>query len=578
MGLKTYLQSLSITHGMLLENNVDVFTREGDFGDSPDPTRLRNDQFGTAWGISGQALCGGVTASFRAFGDNTDFTTRVLAGEIDSRNDINATNTGNLGDASDQSSYNWSTGERAMGCWFSQTSELSGGEPTLVMGHGGGTNNHLLHVGLGGQIAFQSADQGQPFLSVASKDTFIVGRNYLAFGLWQHHTDHAGSGNRVLLFVNGVLQSTLELTGTDAMASATGQPFVGNGFSLFQTHGGGTLGYLQREKEINLVMLFNNASFTEATARGIFERTVLPEVEIAADTVENQQAALDLLIGNDYIDTNCAIRILQATDATDYRLFFDGINFPANDNLGDISVQFVGAGDFLVENVNGANATLVNAPAEIYRANEGVVTGGGSISVLEGSCVRLRTLQDVTGVTADKIILEEEGSYVFTDSQIGVVENVSGGIILITSVGNTTIGGVIEETGPVQLIDVTLIVSTPLNFDDNISVFANQFDRDNGVEPLGVGREFRYPRSEFLDDTVWYELSKSNGSTILVAHVLDYDAGTHNVPLIVTSENASIAFIESKISEVSDTLELVAADTTAIRATSGGSASAFVFK
>ena len=563
MGLKAYLQSLSITHGMLLENNVDVFTTSGDFGDSPDPTRLRNDQFGSAWGMSGQALCGGVVASFRAFGDNTNFTTRVLAGEIDSRNDINATNGGNLGDANDQSSYNWSTGERAMGCWFSQTTELIGGEPTAVIGHGGGTNNHLIHVGLGGLISFQSADQGQPFLSVSSKDQFIVDRNYLAFGLWQHHTDHAGSGNRVLLFVNGVLQSELELNGTDAMASATGQPFVGNVFSALQTHGGGTIGYLQREKEVNLAMFFNNANFTEATARDIFERTVLPEIEIAADTVENQQAALDLLIGNDYVDTNCAIRILQATDATDYRLFFDTINFPANDNLGDISVQFVGAGDFLVENVNGSNATLVNAPAEIYRANEVVVTGGGSVSVLEGSCIRLRALQDVTGVTADKIILEQAGDYVFTDAQIGIIENVSGGIIRVTSAGNTTIGGTITTTatGSVLLIDVTLIVSTPLDFDDDIRVFAGQFDSDNGIAPLAVGREFSYPRSVFLDSTVWYELSKSDGSTIMVSHVLDYDAGTHNVPLIVTSENASLAFIQSTIAEVSLVLNEVRATT-----------------
>ena len=549
MGLKSYLQSLNITHGMLLENNVDVFTTSGDFGDSPDPTRLRNDQFGTAWGMSGQALCGGVTASFRAFGDNTNFTTRVLAGEIDSRNDINATNTGNLGDANDQSSYNWASGQRAMGCWFSQTTELIGDVPTAIIGHGGGTNNQLISVGGGGLISFQSADQGQPFLTVSSRDQFIVGRSYLAIGVFEHHTQHSGAGNRIMLYVNGVLQSTLELTGTDAMASATGQPFVGNVFSPLQTHGGGTLGYLQREKEINLAMFFNNAGFTEATARGIFERTVLPEVEIASDTVESQQAALDLLIGNDYIDTNCAIRILQATDATDYRLFFDTINFPSNPNLGDISVQFVGSGSLLVENVNGSNATLVNAPAEIYRANEAVVTGGGSISVLPGACIRLRTLQDVTGVAADKIILEEAGSYVFTDSQIGIVENVSGGTIMVRSVGNTTISGTLKTNGNVLLIDVTLIVETPLGFDDSITVFRTQADAESGSNPQAVGSSFSYARSLLLDQVYWYELTKADGSTILLAHTLDYDAGTHHVPLIVTSENASLAFIESVVAQ-----------------------------
>jgi len=553
MPLVPYLQSLGATHLLLLEEESTAISVDGDFGDSPDRTRLRLDQLNTQWNVNGEPICEGVKGSLLAFGVNTDFTTRELAAEIDARSDINANNNGNLGSANDSSTYNWNTGSRAMMCWFNQTVELLG-IPTAIMGHGASSNNQVLTVGLGGRIVFQAADQGQPYLAISSLDNFQVGRSYFIVGLWEHHTQHSGAGNRITLYVNGVEQGRFELNGTDPMAPATGQPFLGNASSLFQSYGGGTIGYLRREKLINLAGFYNNQFFsedanTESDFREIFERTVIPEVTIESDTVENQQDALDLIRGNEYIDVNCAVRIIQATDAIDYRLFLDDVTTKDNPNTGDIAVQFVGSGNLTLEKANGSNALKTSTPPEVERTS-GILVGGGSITLLAG-VRRLTEVQNLVNDGGDKLVLEASGIYNLTNSPYNVIEVIKGATVQIVT--DSSVGSVLETDGTIALIDVTLNVSTPNGFDDEIKVFSTQEDAENEVNELSSGSSFSYPRAIFNGQIVWYRLESNDGSVIIVSQLLDFNAGVHEVPLVVTEENASLSFIRS-VSEKLETM------------------------
>jgi len=541
MALIPFLQSKNVTHLLLLQSDSEVFDRGFDYGNSPDPTRLRTDQYNAQWDMTGNPVCEGVTGSILAFGVNTDFTTKVFAGEIDNRADINANN-GNLGDSSDNSSYNWNTGTRLMSCWFRQKVELDG-VPTAVLGHGGGTNNHIITVRLGGKIVFQSADAGQPYLAKASYDDFQVGRCYFVGGLWEHHTQHSGAGNKITLIVNGVSQGSYQLTGTDAMAGATGPIFVGNAQSNYKSYGEGTIGYLRREKEVNLVGFYNNVYYSENSntvddLREMFERTLIPEITIESDTVENQQIALDNLIGNSYLNVNCAIRILQATDATDYRLFLDDIEFPNNPNLGDISIQFVGTGSLTVENVNGSNATLTSTPVEVEKTT-GIITGGGSITVLTDNRIRLNSLQNLDGVTADKVIIENSGSYVFSNSFITEVENVSGGDVDITT-DNPVINTINTNAG-----SQTNYIDSFLSFTDieTWELYPTLSDQNAGTNLITSGNSSDVYRFTYSGITTFYLRLIKSGTVFLNQKEVNTNGETN----ISLSQEALLSSIASKI-------------------------------
>jgi hypothetical protein len=195
--------------------------------------------------------------------------------------------------------------------------------------------------------------------------------------------------------------------------------------------GGGTVGCFAYEKNINLLFVVDGVELTEANTREIFERTVLPEVTIAADTVANQQASLDALIGNSYIDFNCAIRILQATDATNYRLFVDDITFKENTNLDDISIQFVGTGILTLEETNGTIIHITSAPSEIEQTAS-TLTGGGSIAIVNNT-LRLTADTTLTNSTATKVVFDGVGTtYTLSGGTVSELENVTGSTVTVT--------------------------------------------------------------------------------------------------------------------------------------------------
>jgi len=431
MAIRTFLQGLGATHLFDLDNNGTLTT--DDLGSSSTPTNIS----GGTYTFDTDPVCEGVTHSLDVVANTSNGTSGAI---FTNKNGINTNITG----------YN--TDKRSMLIWCKQSAIQN---PTCIYEQGGGTNNFAF---MGGALmTWQAADAGQPFLIVQSKSLAQSGRSYCLVGVWEYHTQHAGSGNRVLFYINGILQGISESTGTDAFPIHAGNIACGNSADNLQSFAGTVLVSQTTEKNCNFLGMFNNVSLTQAQCREIFERTTLAQITISADTVVNQQAALDALSGNTYQNLNCAIRILQATDATDYRLFVDNINFIADDNIQDISVQFVGTGTITLENTNGTVIKYTSTPSEVETTST-TYTGGGSIVVVNNT-IRYFTPSTITNSTATKLVIETAGNYEISGGTISIVENVSGGnVTILISNGAptpTTIGTGIILTFPPKNISIT---------------------------------------------------------------------------------------------------------------------------
>lgn len=354
VAIKTFLQGLGATHLWTLNNSGTLTT--DDLGNSTLPSRIT----GGTYSFQASPVCMGVTHSVRV-----EASTGNTAGAIfDNTQDINSSPMG------------FTTGTRSILLWFRQDAIQN---PTCIYEQGGGTNNFAFMGGA--QITFQAADSGEPFLIAASKGLAIAGRNYCTVGVWEYYTQHAGSGNRVLLYLNGVLQDVTELNGTSSFPNHSGSIAAGNSGDALQSFAGTTYSSQTTAKNENYLGFYNNVSLTESECRQIFERMVISEVVIASDTVANQQAALNALSGNTYQDVNCAIEIRQATDATNYTLTLTNITFTQNANLKDIAVQYVGTNTLTIVNSN-SNAVEVSTPAEKdLDGGTTIITGGGTIVI-----------------------------------------------------------------------------------------------------------------------------------------------------------------------------------------------------
>ena len=432
MAIRTYLQSLGAQHLLDLDNNVNGTS--DDLGSSSIPTAVSLNSYSS---FDTKPVCEGVTHSLKSVTD----TGNVTGATIGTRDDIN--------DRSDI--YQKYT----IILWVNQADIFN---TTCIYKQGGGTNNFAF---MGGALTtWQAADSGEPFLIVQSKSLTQADRPYLLSGVWERHTEHAGSGNRVLFYINGVLQGVSELTGTDKFPSH-GSIHIGNSGNALQSFAEATFRTQTVEKNMNFWATFNDQNLTAQDYRDIFERMTFSEALIPADTVANQQAALDALSGTTFENVNCAIRILQATDVTNYRLFVDNITFNADDNIKDISVQFVGSGTLTLENTNGTEIKYVSTPAEV-ETNSGILTGGGSINVVLNT-TRVTTPSTITNSLATKLVFETSGSYEISGGSISEVENVSGGeVTVLISNGAPTptiIGDSITLTFPDQPINITNISS-----------------------------------------------------------------------------------------------------------------------
>ena len=431
MAIKSFLQGLGATHLWELNNNGT--SSADDLGNSSSPSSIS----GGTYSFQNSPVCLGVTHSLRVEpSTNNQEKGAVFA----STTDINIAPLG------------YASGSRSLLLWFRQDVIQN---PSCIYEQGGGTNNFAFMGGA--TITFQAADSGQPFLITAAKSLAIAGRNYCVVGVWEHHTQHAGSGNRVLLYLNGVLQGVTELNGTDPFPIHGDDVVVGNSGQNLQSFAGTTYVSQTTGKNCNFLGMFNNVSLIQSECREIFERSTFADVTIYSDTVANQQAALDVLIGNTYENTNCAIRIIQATDATNYRLFIDNITFNSDSNLEDISIQFVGTGILTCENTNGTVIKYTSSPPEVETTSATYI-GGGSIVVVNNT-IRYSTPSTITNSNATKLVTETSGSYEIIGGTISIVENVSGGnVTILISNGAptpTTIGTGIILTFPPKNISIT---------------------------------------------------------------------------------------------------------------------------
>lgn len=368
MAIISHLQGLGATHLFTLDNAGTLTT--DDLGNSSLPTSI------TAGTYTFQAnpVCYGATHSVRTEANTSD---NIDGATFTNTSDINAS-----------PSLPYNSGTRTLILWFKQDAIQN---VTAIYEQGAGINNFAFMGGA--QTTFQAADAGEPFLIVATKDKGVANRPYFLTGVWEHYTQHAGSGNRVILYTNGVLQEIVEENGTATFPNHNGNITLGNSGENLKSFAETTLTSQTTAKNCNYLGMYNNVSLTESQCRNIFERMVLPEVVIAADTVANQQAALNALSGTTYQNVNCAIEIRQATDATDYTLTLNNITFVQNPNLKDIAVQYVGPNTLTLINSN-SNAVEVSTPAEKdLDGGTTVLTGGGTINIVNPSTLTLTGLQ-----------------------------------------------------------------------------------------------------------------------------------------------------------------------------------------
>jgi len=365
---------LGATHMFSLDNKK----TEEDGVTTDEPTQISDGEYS----FVEDPVCEGYSYSLKTNGIPDDYETRENGAKIDNTDDINVDNDGIYG-----------SGQKTLIIW-SRSNDIT--TPSCIYEEGAQVNNFAFFVGIGKSLTFQAADDGQPFLIGQSKLQAIPGRPYFLTGVWEYQRDDTGY-NTLTFYINGVKQDEVQLGGTDVFPNHSGDIRIGNTDDDLKSYNDGVIKSAVREKWANMLGFYNNIVITEDQAREIFERTTLAEHTIEADTVKNQQQALDSLIGESFSDVNCAIRIVQATDSDDYTLLLDNINFKRVDELRDIHVQFVGTGNLRIENCNGSNAYELSSPAEVERVS-GVIDGGGTISKTDGS---IRIHDDISDATVD---------------------------------------------------------------------------------------------------------------------------------------------------------------------------------
>ena len=202
-------------------------------------------------------------------------------------------------------------------------------------------------------------------------------------------------------------------------------------------------------KDVAILGMFNDRSFSAAECRDLFERSVVPR-HVIEGNVAQQQAALDALSGTEFAGQNCAIRIVQATNATDYRLILDNLRFEQDPNLRDIAVQYVGPYELTLLNANGSNAAEICTPPEVDLDGITVLAGGGSLALLE-KVIRAAMPGVVTG-DGDLLIITSPGAYILDATRIPVVENISGGAVQLSAInGAQSPTTLLESFGSISL-------------------------------------------------------------------------------------------------------------------------------
>lgn len=518
--LQAYLQGLSATHLWSFDNDG------VDHGDSLTPSAftIDNGSFET------DPVCGGVDYCFTSITS----TSRNDGGRVPSQNDINL-------------EHDYGMSVRSIALWFRADAAIDA--PTCIYEQGGGNNNFAITYGIARAITFQAADQNADFLIAQSLFQAELGRSYHVAGMWEHASQHAGSGNRALLIINGVLQDVVELgSAASFIINHSADVTFCNTAENLKSYNGSKMTFAAREKSINTTALINHVSLSEAQCRDWFERTVIPVHEITG-TVAEQQSQLDALSGQTFAGVNCAIRIVQATDATDYRLFIDNITFIEDPNLRDIAIQFVGTGVLTLENVNGSNAVEISNPTEAYFDRSTTYTGGGSIVLVTSNTKRITTERALDNQTLDKLVITEAGDYTLTNCFIDEIENVSGGTINVTTDRGIA---VVTDTGAGS---VTNLLDSFLSFEsvDSWILYPTANDRSSDNNSQASGSATDVHRFLFSGSTTYYLRVIKSGTVFFI----DADVSGSGETEVNLAAEALLQGIASQVDSVQIDLEEV---------------------
>lgn len=249
--------------------------------------------------------------------------------------------------------------QRTMGGWFRVDSIPL--DPTCIYKEGGSKTNFAVVLLNGNTLTVQAIVNEQFFLQIYGDRQIIPGRTYhvtfkfdgnagsnefsayldgeklLSSNPSPPRPDQANMGHHSGDINWGDSDNSLRVGETVNMAFACPNPCSWNGWASYRD-------VLDDATEIRDVM---------------FQRGVVGDVVIAADTVANMQAQLDAIANTARPNAPCAIEIEQATDATDFTLSLDSVSF---DPLCTVEVLYTGANTLSLENLNGSTSTKNIAP------------------------------------------------------------------------------------------------------------------------------------------------------------------------------------------------------------------------
>ena len=191
-----------------------------------------------------------------------------------------------------------------------------------------------------------------------------------------------GFGNKVELFIDGVLQSTTEPTngelGTATLAARVGAIF---GNSNNTQVGNQSVG-LNACEDINHSMFTfwsgANAQLSDQTIRDLFEASALPGTTITSGTESAMQTQLDAIADSVRPNEPLNIRVEGVSGGGTLNLSADNIT---HNPLASIHVQYEGTGVLNWTNTNGSNGSI------------GSALNGGTVNFINPASITLSPLE-----------------------------------------------------------------------------------------------------------------------------------------------------------------------------------------
>jgi len=432
-------------------------------------------------------------------------------------------------------------------------------QPTCIEEQGAGTNNTATAIGLGRAITCQYADAGEPFMILQSAFQAQEGRTYWIASWWVRGgtTGASGADNEAFMVINGVLNDNQTVASNAVFPNHSGDNLIGNSNDSLQSYNGNTQRYVARDKYTQWYFTQNEGGSSPTTnfasvadLREFFERTVVsdiyivptavaalinaisplqsngttPATVIAADTVEEQQDALDTLKGQIFQNTNSAVCIVEPSAGLNYRLFVDNQTHIEDPNLRNIAIQFVGSGTLTLENANGSNVVEVSTPAflDINGNNADLITGGGSVVLVEDT-VRVSTLNDSqSALTAAKVVYDDlaTGTLELISPNVTAIENVTGTDITVILENPLQVPTKVETDGTITFAIPSTATPEPIGMGETWKVFANVADAESNTNELDsgvMGESYQYAAQA---GTVIFKRFSATGLT-LASHVYD---------------------------------------------------------